>query len=120
MITKADIKNGILNGSIKFIVDPNMESGTVCSIGDYWFYFGGIEAEEINPEEYLDNVPIEDIANEIYDALESMDDDECGYYEAILRERKTLEILDWLLTHNKNYTKEQYYKLLDLKDILEG
>lgn len=33
---------------------------------------------------------------------------------------KALEILDWLLTHNKNYTKEQYYKLLDLKDILEG
>ena len=30
------------------------------------------------------------------------------------------EIVDWLLTHNKNYTKEQYYKLQELKDILEG
>ena len=32
---------------------------------------------------------------------------------------KALDILDYLLSHNKNYTKTQYYKLLDLQEILE-
>ena len=40
--------------------------------------------------------------------------EECG--EMISQSK---EIVDWLLTHNKNYTKQQYYKLQDLKDILE-
>ncbi len=30
------------------------------------------------------------------------------------------EIVEWLVSHNKNYTKEQYYKLIDLQDILKG
>lgn len=30
------------------------------------------------------------------------------------------EIVEWLLSHNKNYTKKQYYKLQELQDILEG
>ena len=36
-----------------FITDPNMGYGTVCKIGDYWFYFGGITAEEMEPDEYV-------------------------------------------------------------------
>lgn len=32
---------------------------------------------------------------------------------------EALDILDYLLSHNKNYTKTQYYKLLDLQEILE-
>lgn len=40
--------------------------------------------------------------------------EECG--EMISQAK---EIVDWLLTHNKNYIKQQYYKLQDLKDILE-
>ena len=41
--------------------------------------------------------------------------EECG---EIISQAK--EILEWLLTHNKNYTKKQYYKLLDLQEILDG
>lgn len=32
---------------------------------------------------------------------------------------EALDILNYLLSHNKNYTKAQYYKLLDLQEILE-
>lgn len=32
---------------------------------------------------------------------------------------EALDILDYLLSHNKNYTKAQYYKLLDLQELLE-
>lgn len=29
------------------------------------------------------------------------------------------DIMHYLLTHNKNYTKTQYYKLLDLAELLD-
>jgi hypothetical protein len=29
------------------------------------------------------------------------------------------DIINYLLTHNKNYTKVQYYKLLDLATLLD-
>lgn len=35
------------------------------------------------------------------------------------RRDEALDILDYLLSHNKNYTKAQYYKLLDLQELLE-
>lgn len=41
--------------------------------------------------------------------------EECG--EII---SKAKNIVDWLLVHNKNYTKQQYYKIQELKDLLEG
>lgn len=89
MITKNTIRRGIQEHSISFIVDPNMGSGTVCKIGDSWFCFGGLTAEEMSPDEYLKNVPTEDIVNEIYDVLSSFSKnedfiDEYNYYDAIL------------------------------------
>jgi len=36
-----------------------------------------------------------------------------------IQKQQAKEIVDWLATHNKNYTKEQYYKILDLQEILE-
>jgi hypothetical protein len=27
--------------------------------------------------------------------------------------------IDWLATHNKNYTKQQYYIILDIQELLE-
>ena len=51
MITEDMVRSGIREHLITFIVDPNMGSGTVCSIGDSWFYFGGQEAEDAAPEE---------------------------------------------------------------------
>lgn len=89
MITKEMIASGIENQIIKFAVDPNMRHGTVCKIGDYWFYFGGLTAEEMNPEEYMQNVPIEDVVNEIFITLQNFAEDECfkdeyDYYKSVL------------------------------------
>lgn len=34
--------------------------------------------------------------------------------------KKALDIIDWLLHHNKNLTKTQEYKLYDLQEIIQG
>lgn len=86
------IRRGIASGVVRFIVDPNLESGTVCAIGDYWFYFGGETAEHESPKEYLKHVPIEDVVGEIISVLNEflLDEDTFGdeykYYEAVLKE----------------------------------
>lgn len=89
VITTELILSGIKERLITFGVDPNMGSGTVCRIGDGWFYFGGFTAEEMNPDEYLANVPMEDIVREIHETLDefSRDEelrDEYEYYKAVL------------------------------------
>lgn len=62
-------------------------------IGDNWFYFGGLTAEECGtPEEYATAVPEEDIVREIYDVLDEFREsgecfaDEYMYYFCILKE----------------------------------
>ncbi|WP_281692927.1 hypothetical protein [Agathobaculum desmolans] len=89
MITKSKIRSGIREHLVRFIFDPNMESGTVCQIGDNWFYFGGETAEELDPEAYLAAVPEDDIVNEIFGTLEDFRRDEAlrdeyDYYDAVL------------------------------------
>ena len=88
-ITKDEIKNGLRKGFVKLVTDPNMESGTVCQIGDNWFYFGGPTAEDMTPEEYRKNIPEEDIVNEIFDTLDAFRKDryflgEYEYYASLL------------------------------------
>ena len=39
-------------------------------------------------------------------------------YTKVFNELKNL--LNWLEKHNKNYTKEQYYKILDAQEIVEN
>lgn len=101
MITKEMVCDGIRSGNVLFVVDPHMESGTVCKIGDYWFYFGGETAEEMQPAEYLRAVPMDDIVDEVYDTLEGFRmnreefKDEYAYYEAYLIERAHA-IMDFL------------------------
>ena len=34
MITENMVREGIRNGSVRFVRDPNMDHGTVCQIGD--------------------------------------------------------------------------------------
>lgn len=89
MITKELIREGIERHLVTFDVDPNIGDGTVCRIGDGWFYFGGIEAEEASPEEYVKNVPMDDIVSEIHDVLDDFRNidvfkDEYDYYESVL------------------------------------
>ena len=57
MITKEKISAGLKERLVTLEVDPNMGSGTVCRIGDWWFYFGGETAEEMNPDKFLKCVP---------------------------------------------------------------
>lgn len=88
-ITKQMIANGIHDNKVLFVTDPNLDSGTVCKIGDLWFYFGGQEAEEQEPTEYLYNTGLDDVVNEVYDTLKVFESepelaDEWNYYYSIL------------------------------------
>ena len=93
MITKEMIKQGYEKGIVKLETDPNLESGTVCKIGDNWFYFYGKLAADLDPEQYKKTVSKEDIVLKIFETLnewyESGDEtfeDEYAYYECILKE----------------------------------
>ena len=98
--------------------------------GNLYYYCGLAKEEKYMPQKEF----LEDLVTRIsdfwedkmeiestIDVLESEKEnltrtlEECG--NAI---KDAKEIVDWLLTHNKNYTKQQYNKLLDLKEILEG
>lgn len=101
MITKVMVRDGIRNGSIRFIRDPNMDRGTVCQIGDDWFYFGCLKAEELNPDEYIETVPEDDVVDLIFNTLEEFREDdtfdvEYAYCEAYLTERRMALSMDTL------------------------
>lgn len=82
-LTIEQIRRAINMGLIKFVVDPNLESGTVCSIGEYWFYFGGEAAEQEFPDTFLANADMDEVARDIsesIDALKQISPDEHQYY----------------------------------------
>lgn len=103
MITKELLKQGLENKVIRLKIDPNMEHGTVAEIGNYWFYFGGRAAEELNPDEYRKTVTDEKMADVLYDALEELKEDvsetEYAYYEAVLREAPARQWMEIRCTH---------------------
>lgn len=96
-ITLQTILNGLNLGLIK-ITDVGTVSGSkpregvVCAIGNSWFYAFGQEGENATPEEYKKNVPMKDIAQEIYSVLcgfggfETELPDEYAYYALYLKE----------------------------------
>lgn len=92
MITKKDVADGIDAGIIQFVVDPIMGNGTVCQIGDYWFYFDGFISENLSPEEYLQTVTKHELSQEVYDTLDCFRnsseelEDEYLYYYHFLKE----------------------------------
>lgn len=97
MITEDMVREGIRNGSVRFAKDPNMEHGTVCQIGEDWFYFGCLKAEELDPDEYITEMPEDDVAALVFGALEQIRDDgafddEYAYYEAYLNEQRAKAI----------------------------
>lgn len=122
MITKEQIMDGIAHGTVKFIVDPNMESGTVCQIGDNWFYFGGMTAEQESPEEYLHNSDMEQNVRCILTVLADFASvgspafgDEYRYYEAVLTEME--QDLNALTEQLFRYAKEfHHYEFADSVD----
>lgn len=119
MITKSKIKKGIEDGVVIFKVDPAMKKGTICQIGRSWFYFGDETAEEMNPDEYLKNVPIDDIIDEILIVLDDFrqskifdSKSEYDYYDAILssNEDQTIKCeLVRLATSKLNSLKDYLY-----------
>jgi len=92
MITYDMVKSGYETGLVTLILDPH-NGRIACSIGDYWFYFGGHTAEEYTSvDAYKRDIPADDIVKEIYDVLDAFQkedafQDEYLYYEAFLRER---------------------------------
>ena len=93
MITHQMIVEGYRNGTVKLVDSPNGD-GTVCQIGDNWFYFGGEAAEGVSPEQYKKDVPEDGIIDEIYFTLKVFREDggeyldEYMYYECFLNENK--------------------------------
>lgn len=97
MIRIGTLIRGYRKGIVTFPPCPQGDGvhEPVCKIGDNWFYFGGMEAEESTPDEFMENVGLWDVCKEAFDALhdsnglsgiESMDPDEYAYYEALLKE----------------------------------
>lgn len=138
MISKEMIKEGLHNGVVKLVADPIMESGTVCRIGELYFYFGGSEAEASAPEQYQKNVSEDDLVESIYEALESFrldwfegSQDEYQYYESYLKENDMKRRSLWirlgimleiseeegqiLLGENKQQAEELLKQLIILK-----
>lgn len=96
-ISRETIKNGLANGVIQLILDPIMESGTVCKIGDGWFYFGGITAEDMYPDEFIRGMQEDDVIDDIYKVLNDFRAgdvflDEYEYYRTFLEENLTMTV----------------------------
>ena len=77
------IVNGLWNGTVKLINNPN-DGCISCQIGEYWFYFIGSEDENLTPEEVRNNYDVFTIAQMILDTIIDLDDDEYTYYCDIL------------------------------------
>lgn len=90
-ITKKMIREGYNNGVIKLITNEDAD-GVVCQIGDNWFYFGGIEAENYTDvKQYTKDMSKNEIIKDIYEVLQefkNLEDfyDEYLYYYFILVE----------------------------------
>lgn len=91
VITKKRIAAGLRAGLIRLIDSPHND-GTVCSIGENWFYFGGNKAAQYSAEEYQKRTKEENIINEIYNVLHDFSkkglgfEDEHAYYSFYLQE----------------------------------
>ena len=60
---------GIRQNLVRFAADPYADTGTICRIGDDWFYFGGKTAAKTAPETYLKTVGIDKAVQQITEAL---------------------------------------------------
>lgn len=91
MITKEDVKRGYENGAVSFCKD-HWNDDVVCQIGfgicSNWFYFGGEDAEDTTPTQFLDEVGVDNalewVTNALNDSIKEIDEDEYAFYEAVL------------------------------------
>ena len=98
LVTRDALRAGYESGTVEFVADPMAGSGTVCRIGEHWFFFGGLAAANESPDEYLRHVPVEDVLDEVYSVLEDFREDpafsdEYQYYACYLRENTGVKVL---------------------------
>ena len=84
-LTKDMLERGYKQGLIRLTTDTEFyeyadpaadgEIGVVCAIGDYWFYFGGEEAECSSVKEYKENHTENSIIKSIYDTIIALAED---------------------------------------------
>lgn len=87
LMLEKQIKKGIELGVVKFVPNPNTGEGTVCQLGDDWFYFKGVIEE--SPEEYLKNTSEENNIRLIADVLleyQKMFPDEYEHFMSFLND----------------------------------
>lgn len=124
-ISKEMISDAIDHHLIRFINDPSVGTGTVCAIGDNWFYFGGDAVENINAAElfqFFSKEKIVDILFQIFDDMIKTNDEESiddyRYYYSFIRNNLKLlgtnEIVNTdpvknLIYHLKKYQFEKGY-----------
>ena len=96
MITKQMVQAGYSSGVIRLVLSPN-EDGIACQIGDCWFYFGGLTAEEYSSvDAFKADIPEDVILKDIFTVLEAFRQDgdnghqefsdEYLYYQMFLNE----------------------------------
>lgn len=125
-ITERTIMTGLELGIIKLIKNPQFETGTVCQIGEHWFYFGGETADEYEPDEFWSVTSPNDIIREITESINNLPDKtEYSYYKAFLSEQISkrnirklayeLYKIEWLAaisTEQKKNAVRDYYEYL--------
>ena len=99
MIKYGDLLAGYEKGVVRFVREPGFDygtncnmGGTVCEIGNNWFYFSDI-ADCYEPEEMVACEGVRHMLEMVYStlntvgglaAMDEVDPDEYAYYEAIL------------------------------------
>lgn len=86
MKLKEMIYKGLCNGIVRIIQNPH-DDCIACEIGEYWFYFIGIEYEDLTPDEVYETFTKDELAEMILGAIKGLDETERDYYEAYLTEQ---------------------------------
>lgn len=87
-LTKEMILQGLLKGVVKIIQNPN-DDCISCQIGDFWFYFIGMEHENLTPKEVYEIFNQEELAYMIFNEIMELDKVEINYYTSWLSENLT-------------------------------
>jgi hypothetical protein len=92
MITREQIVRGFHSGTISLENEYSGCTSLCCRIGQYAFYFAGMEDEDLSVKEYLKNYAFDEIVENIFSVLKDsasaedngIYDEEYSYYEYLL------------------------------------
>ena len=85
-ITFEDVKNGIQDGTVYFVMGV---LSIACQIGDFWFYFAPSEDENLTVDEYPEEYTIDEQVEQVFTALSDweafgLSEDETKYYRSVI------------------------------------